>query len=134
MELDVARAIVAGLVGTAVMTAVMYMGRLMNMRMDMPMMIGTMFLRRGQAAWALGLMIHFMMGAIFFLIYAVLFDVLAIETGIVGWAGVFGLVNGALAGMTMAMMPAMHPRMATAGGFEDEEQVSNPGVFALNMG
>jgi hypothetical protein len=134
MELDAAKAILAGLIGTGVMTAVMYMGRLMNMRMDMPMMLGTMFLPRGQAAWALGLMIHLMMGGLFFLIYAVLFDILALETGIVGWSVVFALVHGAVAGMSMAMMPAMHPRMATAGGFDDEGHVPNPGMSGLNMG
>jgi len=65
MEFQLDNAILAGFVGTAVMTAVMYMGYMMNMRMDMPMMLGTMFLSKGPAAWALGVMIHFLMGATF---------------------------------------------------------------------
>jgi len=134
MELDVGKAILAGLVGTGVMTAVMYMGHLMNMRMDIPMMLGTVFLPKGTAAWVVGLMMHLMMGALFFLIYAALFDALSIDSGIVGWAVIFGLAHGTIAGAAMGMMPAMHPRMATAGGPETEDTVLNPGMFALSMG
>jgi hypothetical protein len=134
MELDIGKAIAAGLVGTGVMTAVMYMGYSINMRMDMPMMLGTMFLPKGMAAWAVGLMVHLMMGALFFLIYAALFDALSIDSGIVGWAVIFGLVHGTVAGAVMGMVPVMHPRMAAAGGPETDDTVLNPGVFALSMG
>lgn len=134
MELDVGKAILAGLIGTGAMTVVMYMGYFMNMRMDMPMMLGTMFLAKGTTAWALGLMIHLMMGAVFFVVYAVLFEALSIESGIVGWAVIFGLAHGASAGAAMGMMPAMHPRMATAAGPDAGDTVPNPGMFALSMG
>ena len=134
MEFDLGTAILAGLVGTAVMTAVMYMGYMMNMRMDMPMMLGTMFLPKGPAAWAVGLMLHLMLGAIFFVVYALLFDALSIESGIVGWSAIFGLVHGTVACMAMGMMPVMHPRMATAAGPMDEDRVANPGIFATSFG
>ena len=123
-----------GLAGTAVMTAVMYMGFLMNMRMDMPMMLGTMFLPKGAAAWVLGAMLHFMMGAAFFVVYAALFDALSITSGIVGWSVLFGLVHGAVAGTSMGMMPVMHPRMVTAGGPGEHEGVTSPGFFASTYG
>jgi hypothetical protein len=134
MEFQLDTAILAGLIATAAMTGLMYMGFLMNMRMDMPLMLGTMFLPRGTAAWVLGLMLHLMMGAAFFVVYALLFDALAIESGIVGWAAAFGLVHGAIAGMAMGMMPVMHPRMATAHGSVGSEQVPNPGFFASSFG
>jgi hypothetical protein len=134
MDFDLGTAIVAGLAGTAVMTGVMYMGFLINMRMDMPMMLGTMFLPRGTAAWVLGAMLHFMMGAVFFVVYAALFDALAITSGIVGWSVLFGLVHGAVAGASMGMMPAMHPRMVTAGGPGEHEGVPSPGFFAATFG
>jgi len=134
MDFELGTAIGAGLVGTAAMTAVMYMGYMMNMRMDMPMTLGTMFLPRGPAAWVLGLMLHFMMGAVFFVIYAALFDALSIETGVVGWSALFGLAHGVAAGAAMGMMPAMHPRMVTAGGPGEAEGVVSPGFFATTYG
>lgn len=134
MDFQLDTAIIAGLAGTAVMTAIMYMGFVMNMRMDIPMMLGTMFLPRGTAAWALGLMMHFMMGAVFFVAYAALFDALGIESGIVGWSTAFGLVHGAITGMAMGMMPVMHPRMAASHGSVASDQVPNPGAFATSFG
>lgn len=134
MEFQLDTAILAGLIGTAVMTAVMYMGYMMNMRMDMPMMLGTMFLPKGPAAWAVGLMMHLMMGAAFFVVYALLFDALSIESSIVGWSAIFGLVHGTAAGMAMGMMPVMHPRMATATGPVADDRVPSPGIFATSFG
>lgn len=134
MDFDLGTAILAGLIATGVMTAVMYMGTLMNMRMDMPMMLGTMFLPKSGAAWLIGISLHFMMGVVFFVVYAALFDILAIDSGIVGWAAIFALVHGAVSGMSMGMMPMMHPRMATASGPADHDTVPNPGVFASSFG
>ena len=79
-------------------------------------------------------MVHLMMGAVFFAVYAALFDLLAIESGIVGWAALFGLVHGVAAGAAMGMMPVMHPRMVTAGGSFGETGVANPGLFASAFG
>ncbi|MBI4336217.1 MAG: hypothetical protein HY683_00100, partial [Chloroflexi bacterium] len=70
MDFEIGKAALAGVVGTLVMTAVMYMGSMMGMKMDMPMTLGTMFLPRGTAAWALGLMMHLMMGIVFYIMYA----------------------------------------------------------------
>jgi hypothetical protein len=134
MDFEPGTAIVAGLVGTAAMTAAMYMGYMMNLRMDMPMTLGTMFLPRGPAAWTLGLMLHFMMGALFFVIYAALFDALTIDGGVAGVSALFGLAHGVVAGAAMGMMPAMHPRMVTAGGPAKAEGVVSPGFFATTYG
>jgi hypothetical protein len=116
------------------MAAVMYMGYLMQMRMDMPMMLGTMFLPRGTAALALGAMLHLMMGAVFFVVYTALFDALSITNGIVGWSVLFGLVHGAIAGASMGVMPVMHPRMVTVGGPGGAQGVTSPGFFATSFG
>ena len=79
MELELGTAIIAGIVGTGVMTLVMAMGSMMGMGMDIPKMLGAMFFPAGAAARLSGLILHFMMGAIFFIIYAALFDALGIE-------------------------------------------------------
>ncbi len=134
MDFELGTAILAGLIGTAAMTAAMYAGYAMNMRIDMPMLLGTMFLPKGAAAWSLGLMLHFMMGAVFFVIYAALFDALSIETSVAGWSALFGLIHGVVAGAAMGMMPAMHPRMVTAGGPGETQGVADPGIFATTFG
>jgi len=132
VEFELGTAILAGLAGTAVMTAALYMGYVMGMRMDMPMMLGTMLLPKGAAAWLLGLAMHFMMGAAFFVVYAVLFDALAIEDTVAGWGALFGLAHGTMAGAAMGMMNVMHPRMegsAQAG----VGALPAPGFFGLRV-
>lgn len=134
MDFELGTAIAAGLAGTAAMTAIMYMGFVMGMRMDMPLMLGTMFLRRGPAAWVLGLMLHFMMGAAFFVVYAGLFDALGLETSLAGWGALFGLAHGVAAGMAMGMMGAVHPRLAADGPDVAGEALPAPGPFGIHMG
>ncbi len=133
MEFEIGTAAVAGLVGTAVMTAILYMGFAMGMRMDMPMMLGTMFLPKGPAAWLLGLMMHFVMGIVFFIVYAALFDGLSLENGVAAWGALFGLVHGVIAGMAMGMLGMMHPRMARAGAGAPFDAVPEPGLFAIRV-
>ncbi len=133
MDFEFGTALVAGLAGTAVMTAIMYMGFVMGMRMDMPMMLGTMFLRKGPAAWLLGVMIHFMMGAAFFVVYAALFSALGLETSLAGWGALFGLAHGVAAGMAMGMMGTMHPRLTPAGGGAATDTLPAPGVFGIHV-
>lgn len=134
MELDLARAVLGGLAGTVAMTVVMYMGSaLMGLKMDMPMTLGTMFLRKGMGAWLVGLMMHLMMGAIFFVIYAALFGALGITSGIVAWAGVFAIIHGLMAGAAFGIMPALHPRMAGATA-SASDTVPAPGFFGVRLG
>lgn len=133
MDFQAGVAVVAGLVGTAAMTVVMSMAGMMGMKMDMPMILGTMLFPRGGAAWALGLMMHLMMGVAFFLIYAALFRAFGLHSALAGWGGLFGAVHGLAAGMAMGMAPMMHPRMATA-GTPSSSEVASPGFMATRMG
>jgi hypothetical protein len=103
------------------------------MRMDMPMMLGTMFLRKGPAAWLVGVMIHFMMGAAFFVVYAALFNALDLETSLAGWGALFGLAHGLAAGMAMGMMGAMHPRLTPAGSGSTTDALPAPGMFGIHV-
>lgn len=134
MEFEFGTAIIAGLAATAVMTILMYMGPLMGIRMDMPLMLGTMVMAPGPMARAAGMVMHFMSGALFFVVYAALFNAFGLESSIVGWAALFGAMHGVMAGIMMTMMGAMHPRMAasTAGGSTDT--LTAPGFFGVNYG
>ncbi len=133
MEFEIGKAVLGGVIGTLAMTMVMYMGSMMmGLKMDMPMTLGTMVLPKGTGAWVLGMMLHLMMGTVFFIIYAALFQAFGIRSGVVGWSAVFGVVHAVMAGAVFGMMPAMHPRMAVAGG--NGEKVPAPGYFGLKLG
>ena len=121
--MNVVGAILAGLAGTAAMTMLMYVAPLMGMpKMDIVRMLGSMFTStRGVATGqgtvsdsnqgltiGLGLMIHFMMGAVFALIYALLWS-LGIGSATWLWGLIFGLVHGMMAIAMMPLMMRMHP-------------------------
>ncbi|MDT8304379.1 MAG: hypothetical protein RRC07_00470 [Anaerolineae bacterium] len=108
--MEIGSAIIAGLVGTAVMTALMYLGPRMGMpEMDMIGMLGTMVTADEGLAKPIGAVIHFMMGAIFAIIYAFVWaNLFGAPTWL--WGLVFGAIHGVIAIVTMPMMIRMHPR------------------------
>ncbi len=134
MEFELGTAIVAGLVATAVMTILMYMGPMMGIRMDMPLMLGTMVMPPGPMARVAGLVMHFMAGAAFVVVYAALFNAFGIESGLAGWGALFGAVHGVMSGLMMTMMGAMHPRMAASTAGASQGTLTAPGFFGVNYG
>lgn len=108
--MDIVGAIVAGLAGTAVMTALMYMAPMMGMpKMDIIGMLGTMVAPNRDTAALLGVVIHFMMGVLFAIVYALLWRAgLGDPTWI--WGLIFGAVHGVIAMIGMPVMVRMHPR------------------------
>jgi hypothetical protein len=130
MDMDWGSAILAGVVATAAMTVLMYMGKATGMPMDIPRMLGSMVVDTEGGAVVvigLGLIIHFMMGVVFATVYALLFDAFGIDPSWL-WGALFGAVHGVAAGMAMGMMPAMHPRMGTG------KALPAPGFFGRNLG
>lgn len=115
----------AGVIGGIVMVILMWMARtFMGMQIDLPMMLGTMFLPMGMGAWIMGFIMHLIISGIIGLIYAWGFEHLTHKAG---WAvGVgFGFIHSIVAGIFMGMVPAIHPRIPP---------MSAPGYFLLNMG
>lgn len=109
--------IVAGAAGTIAMTAMMMMGTAIGMtRMNMGLMLGSMFARRRADAELIGWPLHLMMGLGFGFVYALLwlaFD--PSEASDAWWYGlIFGAVHGFVAMVAMPMMSAMHPRAGAA--------------------
>ena len=128
--LDWGRAILGGLVGTVIITLMMYfVPPMMGMKpMDIGTMLGTMFLPHGgSTAFWLGMMMHFMMGIVFVLIYAA--ALLALHRQSTWKSGaVFGIVLWLMGPMLMMpVMMGMHP-LVRAGA------MMNPGFFMLGMG
>jgi hypothetical protein len=135
-------AVLAGLAGGVVMTAMMTMMRKAGKtEMDMALLQGTMFTGDSAKARPIGLMMHLvvMSALVFGSIYALLFAWLDVGSGSAWWTGaLIGLVHGLVAGVVMAMMPAVHPRMtatATAGSPSGPAvELKPPGPFAKNYG
>jgi uncharacterized membrane protein YagU involved in acid resistance len=118
-------AIVAGLVGTVVITMVMKMAPQMGMpKMDMVGMLGSMFNPQGNRT--VGLAIHLMMGVVFAIIYALLWNAGVGTVGLL-WGAVFGVGHWLVAGAMMAGMPMMHAGIKA-------DTVEAPGIFMLRKG
>jgi hypothetical protein len=142
MGFSIVSALVAGLLGTAVMSTMMKLSARMGMT-DMPPMelvTGSMMTGDPDRAKQLGILIHWgMMGTVVFgLGYAALFTVLGS-----GWptGAIIGLLHGAAVGLLfLPMMPALHPRMsgdAAAHGsirIAGSVQLGAPGLFGSNWG
>lgn len=126
--------IVAGGAGTIAMTAMMMMGTAMGMtRMNMGLMLGSMFARRRADAELIGWPMHLMMGLAFGFVYALLWWAFEpAQASDAWWYGlIFGGVHGVVAMVAMPMMSAMHPRtdgVPAPGGAPpgDGESVSLP--------
>lgn len=110
--MNILGAIVAGLAGTLVFTWMLYYaGPLMSFpKMDIIGLIGSMFSTQRGPARALGTIGHIVMGTIFGLIYAIVWNA---GFGAANWIWgiVFGVVHGLLVAFVgMPAMLAMHPR------------------------
>lgn len=122
--MNVLAAIVAGLVGTAVISMVMAMAPKMGMpKMNIVDMLSTMF---GKPNRMMGWAMHFMMGVIFALVYAFLWSA---GVGSPTWSGglIFGGVHWLVVGMVMGMIPMMHAGIKSGA-------VKAPGLWMTNNG
>ncbi len=83
MDFEPGWAILAGLIGGAIMAAILYMSIFMlpeQMKMNLFMMLGTMLLPVGAAAIMMGAMVHAVMSVVFGLIHGAIFAGVAIES------------------------------------------------------
>ena len=118
----------AGFVATAAMTALMYGAPMMGMpKMDIATMLGTMFLSSSGQAFALGMMVHLMMGTVLFpAVYG--FTLQPDSGGGTGRGALLGLVLWAAANlMVMPMMGTVHPMVKSG-------MMPAPGFLMLNLG
>lgn len=124
-----------GFLGTLVLTGVMVFAQLIGWtRMDIPMMLGTIFTPSIDRARVVGAAAHLAAGQFFALFYALGFWQLGRSGVIVG--GIFGLIHG-LAALTVIipLLPGIHPRMASErAGPEIDAVLEPPGLFGLNFG
>lgn len=125
MELNLIIAIISGFIGTAVMTLMMMMAPKMGMpKMDMPALLGSMFGAPGN--YLMGLAMHFMMGMIFGVGYAVLFSIVP-SFNLITLGILFGIAHWLVAGTMTSMMPLVHSGIRSG-------DVAAPGLFMTNLG
>ncbi len=130
MEFDAAAAVVAGLIGGAIMVVPLYMGMAMmpnQMKMNLLLMLGTMMMfRGGMMAYAMGAMVHAVMSIVFALIHVAVYNALGLESQLVAWGALFGFVHWIITGMGLGMMRIIQP-LVRGGDMDD------PGAFALGF-
>lgn len=123
--MNIIGAIVAGLVGTIIISMVMMMAPKMGMpKMAIWEMLGAMFSPQGNVA--LGWVMHLMIGIVFGIIYAALWAAGIGSVSVVSGL-IFGVVHWLVAGLMMGGMPMMHAGIKAGA-------VSAPGVFMLKNG
>lgn len=123
--MSVLGAIIAGLVGTVIISMVMNMAPQIGMpKMDIVGMLGSMFSPEGNRT--LGWAMHLMMGVMFAIIYALLWNAGLGTVGLL-WRALFGAGHWIVAGAMMGGMSMMHAGVK-AGAIEA------PGVFMVNNG
>ena len=105
-------ALAGGLIGTVVLTSGSLLAQNLGWtRMDIPLLLGTIFSADRARASVIGYAVHFANGLVFALAYGLVFE----ATGRAGW--LFGLLLGAVhgafagGGLLNVLLPAVHPRM-----------------------
>jgi hypothetical protein len=124
-----------GFVATVALTALMVGAQLAGLtRMDIPMMLGTMFMEDTDRARVIGFLVHLLNGQVFALFYAAGFALLESANW---WLGaIFGAFHGITAlTLIVPLLPGINPRMASErGGPELDQVLEPPGLLALNYG
>ncbi|PZG01741.1 hypothetical protein [Micromonospora deserti] len=140
MGFEFVPAVLAGIVGGAVMSGLMaVMRRAGKTSMDISLIEGAMFTGDPGRAKGIGVFIHLVVlsGVVFGSIYALLFVAFDVAAVNAWWVGaLIGVVHGVGAGLAMGMLQAVHPRMpATASaGHGGGLRLDPPGPFAKNYG
>jgi uncharacterized membrane protein YagU involved in acid resistance len=124
-----------GLAATVTLTGIMVGAQLAGLsRMDIPLILGTFFTDRPDAARFFGFLVHLVNGQVFALGYAAAFTLLDTASW---WLGaLFGLWHGVAALMLFVPLAVgVHPRVASdRTGPALHAVLEPPGLLALNYG
>ena len=129
-------ALAGGAVGTVVLSSGLRIAQAAGWtRMDIPLLLGTIFTDSRSRASALGYAIHFVNGLLFALVYYAIFTAI----GESGWClgAVFGFVHALFAASALVnlLLPLVHPRMGSPLTAADEAPLLEaPGFMLLNYG
>lgn len=129
-------ALSGGLVGTIVLTSGLRLAQELGWtRMDIPLLLGTVFSDKRGPASVIGYAVHFANGLVFSLAYYGVFR--AVDHAGWGFGAALGVVHAAFAGgvLVTVLLPAVHPRMGTPWSDSEETPLLEPpGFMLLNYG
>jgi hypothetical protein len=122
-----------GLIGTVILTSGLRVSQELGWtRMDLPLLLGTIFTADRSRASVIGYAVHFLNGLLFSLAYAGIFEAL----GRAGWdlGLALGAVHALLAGggLVTVILPAVHPRMGSHWTDAEEAPLLEPPGFMLH--
>jgi hypothetical protein len=125
-------ALAGGLIGTVVLTTALRLSQELGWtRMDLPLLLGTIFTNDRDRASMFGYAAHFASGLVFSVGYAFVFW----ATGHAGWlfGGALGVAHAAFAGTALVnlLLPAVHPRMGSRWTDAQETPILEPPGFML---
>lgn len=129
-------ALAGGAVGTILLTSGLRVAQELGWtRMDIPLLLGTVFTDRRGPASVIGYVVHFINGLLFALAYYAVFR----AVGHAGWlfGAALGLVHASLAGGSLltVLLPAVHPRMGSPwSDAEETPLLEAPGFLLMNYG
>lgn len=129
-------ALAGGFVGTIVLTGGLRVAQELGWtRMDIPLLLGTVFTDDRDRATVIGVAVHFLNGLLFALGYYAIFS--AVDQA--GWlfGAALGVVHAAFAGgvLVTLLLPAVHPRMGTPwSDAEETPLLEPPGFLLVNYG
>jgi hypothetical protein len=129
-------ALAGGVVGTILLTSGLRVAQQLGWtRMDIPLLLGTVFSDDRDRATVIGVAVHFLNGLLFALGYYAIFS--AVDQA--GWAfgAALGVVHAALAAgvLVTLLLPAVHPRMGTPwSDAEETPLLEAPGFMLMNYG
>jgi hypothetical protein len=129
-------ALAGGVVGTIVLTSGLRVAQELGWtRMDIPLLLGTVFSDNRSRASVIGYALHFVNGVLFAVGYYAIFR----AVGHAGWGfgALLGAVHAAFAGgaLVTVLLPAVHPRMGTPwSDAEETPLLEPPGFMLVNYG
>ena len=124
--------VAGGVVGTVVLTTGLRLAQELGLtRMDIPLLLGTVFTAHRSRANVIGYFLHFVNGVLFALAYYAIFRAVGHAGWLFGLA--LGLVHGLFAGgaLVNVLLPAVHPRMGTPWSDAEETPLLEPPGFLL---
>jgi hypothetical protein len=125
-------ALAGGLIGTVVLTSALRLSQEVGWtRMDLPLLLGTVFTNDRNRANVIGYAAHFVNGFLFALAYYGIFS----AVGRAGWlfGAALGLVHGIFASgaLVTILLPAIHPHMGTPWTDASEAPLLEPPGFLM---
>jgi hypothetical protein len=124
--MKVGLAFVAGMVGWAVMVALVILLRAVNAtELNLSMIVGSLFTGQvSSGTWVLGFVLGLVISGLIALIYAAAFEGLRRSNWRLGLIG--GAIHAAIGGLFFGLMPSFHPAMP--------DLLLPPGPYAANYG